>query len=39
VALHADHAGEAANALNAAGVPAARIGRVLPPIGASVTVR
>jgi len=39
VALHADHAGQAANALNAAGVPATRIGRVLPPTGARVTVR
>jgi selenide, water dikinase len=39
VALDANHAGEAANALHAAGVPAARIGRVLPPQGARVTVR
>ena len=39
VALHPDHAGEAANALHAAGVPAARIGRVLPPSGARVIVR
>jgi selenide,water dikinase len=39
VAIAADHAGHAANALNAAGVPVARIGRVLPPTGARVTVR
>jgi len=39
VALDANLAGEAANALHAAGVPAARIGRVLPPQGARVTVR
>ena len=39
VALHPDRAGEAANALHAAGVPAARIGRVLPPSGARVIVR
>ncbi len=39
VALHPDHAGEAANALHAAGVPADRIGQVLPPTGARVTVR
>ena len=38
VAIHAEHVGEAANALHAAGVPAARIGRVLPPTGARVTV-
>jgi selenide,water dikinase len=38
VALHPDHAEEAANALHAAGVPAARIGRVLPSAGARVTV-
>ena len=38
VAVHPDHAGEAANALHAAGVPAARIGRVLPPMGTRVTV-
>jgi selenide,water dikinase len=39
VAIHADHVGEAANALHAAGVPAACVGRVLPPTGARVTVR
>jgi selenide, water dikinase len=39
VALDADHAGEAANALHAAGVPATMVGRVLPPSGAKVTVR
>jgi selenide,water dikinase len=39
VAIASDHAGHAANALHAAGVPAARIGRVLPPTGALVTVR
>jgi selenide,water dikinase len=39
VALHPDHAGEAANALLAAGVPAERIGQVLPPTGARVTLR
>jgi selenide,water dikinase len=39
VAIDPDHAGHAANALNAAGVPATRIGRVLPPTGARVTIR
>jgi selenide, water dikinase len=39
VAVDGAHAGQAANALHAAGVPAARIGRVLPPTGAKVTVR
>jgi len=39
VALHPNHAGRAADALHAAGVPAARIGRVLPQEGARVTVR
>ena len=39
VALHPDHAGEAANALLAAGVPAERIGQVLPLTGARVTLR
>ena len=39
VALHPDHAGKAANALLAAGVPAERIGRVLPPTGAHVMLR
>ena len=38
VALHPDHAGEAANALLAAGVPVERIGRVLPLTGARVTL-
>ena len=39
VAVHPDHSRQAANALQAAGVPAARIGRVLPPAGIRVTVR
>jgi selenide, water dikinase len=39
VAVHPDHAGEAANALHAAGVPAAQIGRILPRAGIRVTVR
>ena len=39
VAIDGSHAGQAANALHAAGVPAARVGRVLPPTGARVTVR
>jgi selenide,water dikinase len=39
VAVDGAHAGRAANALHAAGVPAARVGRVLAPTGASVTVR
>ena len=39
VAVDSAHAGRAANALHAAGVPAARVGRVLPPTGARVTVR
>ena len=39
VAVDSAHAGQAANALHAAGVPAARVGRVLPPTGARVTVR
>ena len=39
VAVDGAHAGQAANALHAAGVPAARVGRVLPPTGARVTVR
>jgi selenide,water dikinase len=39
VAVDGGHAGQAANALHAAGVPAARVGRVLPPMGARVTVR
>jgi selenide,water dikinase len=39
VAIAAAHMGHAANALHAAGVPATRIGRVLPPIGARVTIR
>jgi len=39
VAVDRAHAGQAANALHAAGVTAARVGRVLPPAGARVTVR
>jgi selenide,water dikinase len=39
VAVDPAYAGQAANALHAAGVPAARVGRVLPPTGARVTVR
>ena len=39
IAIAADHTGHAANALHAAGVPATRIGRVLPRTGARVTVR
>ncbi len=39
VAVDSAHAGQAANTLHAAGVPAARVGRVLPPTGARVTVR
>jgi selenide,water dikinase len=38
VAVHPDHAGEAAHALHAAGIPAARIGRVIRPAGTRVTV-
>jgi selenide, water dikinase len=39
VAIAAEHAGRAVDALRDAGVPASRIGRVLPPTGASVIVR
>jgi selenide,water dikinase len=39
VAVAPEQTGAAANALHAAGVPAARIGRALPSTGLSVTVR
>jgi selenide, water dikinase len=39
VVVDGAHAGQAANALHAAGVPVARVGRVLPSMGAKVTVR
>jgi selenide,water dikinase len=39
VAISVDHAGQAANALHAAGVKAVRIGRVVAPTDANVVVR